>query len=48
MKTRQKLLTDEQWELIEPLLPKPKQRLGERGRPPIPKIGLVSRVFCGF
>ena len=36
MKTRQKLLTDEQWELIEPLLPKPKQRRDKRGRPPTP------------
>jgi transposase len=34
MKKRQKLLTDEQWELIEPLLPKPKRRRGKRGRPP--------------
>lgn len=36
MKTRQKLLTDEQWELIEPLLPKPKRRRDKRGRPPTP------------
>jgi transposase len=36
MKTRQKLLTDEQWERIEPLLPKPKQREDKRGRPPTP------------
>ncbi|MGA3316857.1 MAG: transposase [Candidatus Korobacteraceae bacterium] len=34
MKTRQKLLTDEHWELIEPLLPKPKQRRDKRGRHP--------------
>lgn len=34
MKRRQKLLTDEQWELIEPLLPKPKRRRDMRGRPP--------------
>ncbi len=33
MKKRQKLLTDEQWELIEPLFPKPK-RPKQRGRPP--------------
>ena len=33
MKKRQKLLTDEQWELIEPLLPQPKQRRDKRGRP---------------
>src|SRR5271157_3473452 len=36
MKTRQKLLTNEQWELIEPLLPKPRQRRDKRGRPPTP------------
>src|SRR5208283_3506222 len=36
MKTRQRLLTDEQWELIEPLLPKPKRRRDKRGRPPTP------------
>ena len=33
MKKRQKLLTDEQWELIEPLLPEPKRRRDNRGRP---------------
>jgi len=33
MKKRQKLLTDEQWKLIEPLLPKPKRRRDRRGRP---------------
>src|SRR6516165_6741220 len=33
MKNRQKLLTDEQWELIEPLLPAPKRRRDKRGRP---------------
>lgn len=34
MKQRQKLLRDEQWELIEPLFPKAKQRRDRRGRPP--------------
>ncbi len=34
MKRRQKLLTDEQWELIEPLLPKAKRRADGCGRPP--------------
>jgi len=34
MKTRQKLLTDEQWELIEPLFPRRKLRRDKRGRPP--------------
>src|SRR5690348_2586893 len=33
MKRRQKLLTDEQWELIEPLFPKPRRRRDRRGRP---------------
>ena len=33
MKKRQKLLTDEQWELIEPLLPAPRRRRDNRGRP---------------
>jgi transposase len=33
MKRRQKLLTDEQWELIEPLFPKPRRRPDKRGRP---------------
>jgi transposase len=33
MKKRQKPLTDELWELIEPLLPQPKQRRDKRGRP---------------
>src|ERR1039457_5318384 len=36
MKKRQKLLTDEQWDLIEPLFPPPKQRRDKRGRPPAP------------
>jgi hypothetical protein len=34
VKRRQKLLRDEQWELIEPLFPKPKRRADGRGRPP--------------
>jgi transposase len=33
MKKRQKLLTDEQWQLIEPLLPPPRRREDNRGRP---------------
>ena len=33
MKKRQKLMTDEQWELIEPLLPQPRLRRDRRGRP---------------
>jgi len=34
MKRRQKLLSDEQWELIESLFPKRKRRRDQRGRPP--------------
>lgn len=33
MKNRQKLVTDELWELIEPLLPEPRRRKDHRGRP---------------
>ena len=33
MKKRQKLLTDEQWELIAPLLPEGRRRKDNRGRP---------------
>jgi transposase len=33
MKKRQKLLTDEQWQLIESLFPPPKRRPDNRGRP---------------
>src|SRR5213082_3535067 len=34
MKKRQRLLTDEQWELIAPLFPRPTRRADKRGRPP--------------
>jgi transposase len=33
MKQRQKLLTDEQWNLVEPMLPPPRRRRDNRGRP---------------
>src|SRR5450759_5125549 len=33
MKKRQRLLTDEQWEFVEPLLPPPRRRRDNRGRP---------------
>ena len=33
MKKRQKLLNDEQWELIGPLFPEPRRRKHNRGRP---------------
>jgi transposase len=32
MKKRLKLVTDEHWELIEPLLPEPRRRKDKRGR----------------
>jgi len=35
MKRRQKLLTEEQWALIGPLLPEPKRRKDGRGRPAV-------------
>ena len=34
MKNRQKLLTEEQWELVGPLFPEPKRRRDNRGRVP--------------
>jgi transposase len=33
MKQRQKLLSEEQWELVEPMLPPPRRRRDNRGRP---------------
>ncbi len=36
MKKRQRLLSDEHWTLVEPLLPPPKRRKDKRGRPPAP------------
>lgn len=33
MKKRQRLMTDEQWELVEAMLPPPKRRRDNRGRP---------------
>ena len=48
MRKRQKPLTDEQWELIEPLLP-PANAAARQTRPESqPRTGLVSRAFCGF
>ncbi len=43
MKKRQKLLTDEQWELIEPLLPEPTAQEGQPG----PTVGIESSLFRG-
>jgi transposase len=45
MKKRQKLLTDEQWELIGPLLPEPKRRRDGRGRPPAPNRGYFEGIL---
>ena len=45
MKARQKLMTDEQWELIEPLLPKLKRRRDKRGRPPVPNRACFEGIL---
>ena len=45
MKDRQKLLTDEQWQLIEPLLPRPKRRKDKRGRPPAPNRACFEGIL---
>lgn len=45
MRNRQKLLTDEQWELVEPLLPKPKRRKDKRGRPPVPNRACFEGIL---
>ena len=43
MKKRQKLLTDEQWELIEPLLPEPTGAEGQAR----PTVGVEPGLFRG-
>src|ERR1019366_1166497 len=45
MKKRQKPLTDEQWELIEPLLPPLTQRRDKRGPKASPEPGLFRGHF---
>jgi len=45
MKQRQRLLTDEQWELIEPLFPRPKRRADKRGRPPVPNRACLEGIL---
>ncbi len=45
MKNRQKLLSDEQWMLIEPLLPPPKRRRDGRGRPPAPNRACFEGIL---
>lgn len=44
MKKRQKLLSDEQWLLVEPLLPRPKPR-DKRGRPPAPNRACFEGIL---
>jgi len=45
MKNRQKLLTDEQWMLIEPLLPNPVRRRDKRGRPAVPNRACFEGIL---
>ena len=45
MKARQKLLTDEQWELVGALLPPPRQRLDRRGRPSAPNRACFEGIL---
>ena len=45
MKTRQKLLTNEQWELIEPLFPRPRRRADKRGRPPVANRACLEGIL---
>ena len=45
MKKRQRLLTDEQWELIEPLFPRPQRRADKRGRPPAPNRACLEGIL---
>jgi transposase len=45
MKNRQKLLTDEQWQLVEPLLPKPRRRKDKRGRPLAPNRACLEGIL---
>ncbi len=45
MKNRQRLLKDEQWLLIEPLLPKPVRRKDGRGRPAVPNRACFEGIL---
>ena len=45
MKKRQKLLTEEQWELIGPLLPEAKRRKDGRGRPSAPNRNCLEGIL---
>ena len=42
MKKRQRLWTDEQWELVGPLLPEAKQLKDGRSRPPAPNRSCLA------
>ena len=48
MKKRQKLLNDEQWKLIEPLLPPPKRRKDGHGQATKPQSRLFRRDLVDF
>ena len=45
MKKRQKLLTDEQWELVGPLFPEPRRRRDNRGRPCASNRGCLEGIL---
>jgi len=38
-------LTDKQWEIIEPILPKSKSKPGKRGRPPVNKRAVFNGIL---
>jgi len=45
MKNRQRLLSDEQWTLVEALLPRPRRRKDKRGRPPAPNRACFEGIL---
>src|SRR5579864_3799997 len=45
MKDRQKLLSDEHWEVVGALLPAPRQRPDRRGRPPAPNRACFEGIL---
>jgi transposase len=45
VKKRQKVLTEEQWDLIGPLLPEPKRRKDGRGRPPVANRSCLEGIL---
>jgi len=38
-------LTDKQWKIIEPLLPRSKSKPGKRGRPPVNKRVVFNGIL---